>query len=241
MEEKETQVSETQVSETPVSETPVSETQVSQTQVSQTQPEAPVETPEQINFKALREAKRAVERERDELAAKIASSQKNTNDQPDANTSTAQESEAEATKREIREIKESLRREREAAETRKIEAKLLETYPDLEKVVNMDNIEVLKARDANFAKLVASNPSSPSDLYNRAIAAYSLIKKYGIHVDDNHSDDRAKVEANMAKPRPASAASTASEGLADFAGFVNMNTEERRRAIFEMARKRANG
>ena len=45
----------------------------------------------------------------------------------------------------------------------------------------------------------------------------------------------------MAKPRPASAASSSSsEGLSDFASFAGMNTEERRAAIFKLARERAN-
>lgn len=187
------------------------------------------------NFEALREAKKQAELERDELRAQL-DARSNKPKQVES------ESETDMTRREIKELKQNWRDQRDAIEGNRIEAQLRETYPDLDKVINKNNLETLKARDKTFSKLVGSKPSSPDDLYHRAIAAYSLIKKYGIHVEDNHEGDRAKVAANMAKPRPASsAATTNSEGLAEFSAFTNMNSEERRKAVFKLARERANG
>ena len=198
--------------------------------------EQPVESIDMVNFRKLRIAKNKAEEERDELYGRLARIDRERESAPRKN-----ETEAQANKREIREIKNERRMERNIAETRNIENRLKDTYPDLEEVINSDNIEKLKDLDPNFARLVRNGSKDPNDLYHRVIAAYSLIKKHGIHVSDAHAGDRARVENNMAKPRPAVAASTTSEGLSEFAGFVNMNTEDRRRAIFEMARKRANG
>ena len=191
---------------------------------------------EKLNFEALREAKKQAELERDEMRAQL-DARNNAPAVPPKD-----ESELEMTRREVRELKQNWKNQRDTAEANKIESQLRETYPDLDKVINKDNLELLKARDKTFSKLVNSRPSGPDDLYHRAIAAYSLIKKYGIHVEDKHVDDRARVAANMAKPRPASAAATTnSEGLAEFSAFTNMNSEERRKAVFKLARERANG
>lgn len=217
-------------------ETPVDQVQpvveVQETPVVEAAPVEQVDEVKELNFRALRNAKRKAEEERDELYSRINESKKY---KPVVN-----ETELEKNRRDIRELKQSWQHQQDKVATENIERQLKETYPDLDNVINQDNIELLKARDANFSKMVNSSPTGPSDLYHRAIAAYSLIKKYGIHVDDKHVDARAKVAGNMAKPRPASAAATTSEGLADFSGFVNMNKSERRKAIFTMARNRAN-
>ena len=198
------------------------------------------DTNDQINFKALRQAKKQAERERDELAAKI----KELNSINKSNVSEdddVYEDDITKTRKDIQDLKRQWTAQQNQVKAQNIEQKLKAEFPDLESVVNEDNIEVLKARDPSFAKIINRAPSDPDELYHRAVAAYTLIKKYGIYVKDNHVKDRARVEKNMAKPRPASAASSSSsEGLSDFASFAGMNIEERRHAIFKLARERAN-
>jgi len=144
------------------------------------------------------------------------------------------------TKKELQELKFQWIAQQNQAKVLQIEQKLKVDFPDLEQVVNDETIEVLKARDKSFAKIIDSQPQSVDELYNRAVSAYTLIKKYGIYVEDNHKADRARVEKNMSKPRPVStAAATPSEGLADFAQFAHLNDKERSRAINKLARQRA--
>ena len=204
---------------------------------------------EQINFKALRQAKKQAEKERDELALRVKelsrvreddpydTSVDNTSDDDDIDASSSNS-------RDIKELKRQWTAQQNQLKAKSIEEKLKSEFPDLEEVVTSDNIEVLKARDPNFAKIINRAPSDPDELYHRAVAAHTLIKKYGIYVKDNHVKDRARVEKNMAKPRPASsasAASTSSEGLSDFSSFAGMNEDDRRQAIFKLARERADG
>ena len=193
---------------------------------------------EQINFKALRQAKKRAEKERDELAKKI---EELSNAKQNEVSDDIYEDDISKTRKEIQELKQQWQQQQNQVKARTIEEKLKSEFPDLETVVNEDNIEVLKARDPNFAKIINRAPNDPDELYHRAVAAYTLIKKYGIYVKDDHKKDREKVAKNMAKPRPASAASSStSEGLADFSDFSSMNSEERRKAIFKLARERAN-
>ena len=215
-----------------------------ETELNNTQQEAPVtEAPtnnekqpsqQELNYKALREAKRKAEQERDALLAELnkykSTESKNTSDDVVVKT-----------QKELEELKSQWTMYQQQAAAKQIEEKLKKEFPDLEKVVNDENIETLKARDADFANLTNSEIKSPQDLYNRAISAYALIKKYGIYVEDNFDKERKKVEENLSKPRPAHTAVSGqgSAGLSDFARFSNMNKAERSRAIEEMVRERA--
>lgn len=198
---------------------------------------------EQLNFKALRQAKKQVEKERDELARKVETFN-TVNKQEVLQDDDTYDDDLSKTRKEIQELKRQWTAQQNQVKAQNIEQKLKSEFPDLETVVNEDNIEVLKARDPNFARIINRAPSDPDELYHRAVAAYTLIKKYGIHapdVKDDHKKDRDRVQKNMAKPRPSAAAasSSASEGLSDFASFAGMNEDERRAAIYKLARERA--
>jgi hypothetical protein len=192
-----------------------------------------------LNIKAMREAKRKAEQERDELLNRIKELETSKNKFVDDDDD-LYEDDITKTKKELQELKSQWQAQQNQAKVFQIEQKLKAGFPDLEQVVNDETIEVLKARDKSFAKIIDSQPQSVDELYNRAVSAYALIKKYGIYVEDNHKADRARVEKNMSKPRPVStAAATPSEGLADFAQFAHLNDEERSRAINKLARQRA--
>jgi len=195
---------------------------------------------EHLNFKALREAKKQAERQRDELAKKIEELNKSNNSKISADDD-IYEDDITQTRKEIQDLKSQWIAQQNQIKTKIIEEKLKSEFPDLDTVINEDNIEVLKARDPNFARIINKIPNDPDELYHRAVTAYTLIKKYGIYIEDNHEKDRARVEKNMAKPRPASAAAAkSSEGLSDFADFANLSTEERNKAIIRLAKERAN-
>lgn len=224
------------LNETP--EVVVEETPVEAPVVDQEAKEDVPPTQQELNYKALREAKKKAENERDDFASKLkAIEDTKNNDDDDIYTDNVSK-----TQKELNELKQQWSLYQNQTVAHSIEQKLKTDFPDLELVVNEANIEVLKARDPHFAKITAKVMSDPNDLYNRAISAYALIKKYGIYVEDKYAKDRERVQKNLAKPRPASTAVSGegSAGLADFAEFAGLNETERRSAIFNLARKRAN-
>lgn len=78
------------------------------------------------------------------------------------------------------------------------EARLKAQYPDFEKVVSQSNIESLSEMYPEIAKTIGES----SDLYNKAVSAYTMIKKFGIHAEDTYVQEKARVQANAVKPRP---------------------------------------
>lgn len=199
---------------------------------------------EQLNFKALRQAKKQAEKERDELARKIETLNA-ASKQEVSETEDIYEDDITKTQRDLKELKQQWAAQQQQIKFNNIQQQLRTDFPDFESVVNEEKIEILKARDLNFARITNRTPNDPDELYHRAVAAYTLIKKYGIHVldvKDDRKKDRDRVQKNMAKPRPSAAAasSSASEGLSDFASFAGMNEDERRAAIYKLARERAN-
>lgn len=83
-----------------------------------------------------------------------------------------------------------------------ITARLKSELPDLDKVVTKENMETLSAQ---YPELAATIKNSP-DLYSKAVSAYTLIHKFGIHQDDNMLREKAKIMTNAKKPVPSTAA-----------------------------------
>lgn len=81
--------------------------------------------------------------------------------------------------------------------TMSAEARLKAEYPDINKVVNADTIASLSEQYPELASTI----NSSSDFYNKAVSAYTLIKKLGIYTEDNYAYDRAKAVQNSSKPR----------------------------------------
>lgn len=80
-----------------------------------------------------------------------------------------------------------------------VQARIKAQYHDFDAVVTMDNLASLRE---NYPELAASLQST-SDLYTQAASAYTLIKKLGLAQDQETLSNRAKVQNNIAKPRPA--------------------------------------
>ena len=78
------------------------------------------------------------------------------------------------------------------------EAKIKAAYPDFDRVVSQENIAQLRE---DYPEL-ANTLHSTTDLYSKAVSAYTLIKQFGIAKDPRIENDRARVIKNVAKPRP---------------------------------------
>ena len=220
---------------------PVTEEVVEETVDNQEAAPEPEVDNAKLNFEALRKAKKQAEKERDELARKLKELEAlKQESQPEDDLDYADD-EVETVKKEINTIKKTLEQERFNNEVSRIEKRLQQEFPDIEEVINEKNIEVLKARDPEFAKIVSRPPSDPSEFYHRALTAYTLINKYGIAASSPEATKNAeRLQNNMNKPKSSSAAATSkSDALSELSQFADLPPEERRRAIIKLARERA--
>ena len=174
--------------------------------------ESPVEEDIYVkNYRAIRSKAEKLERERDEAVRRLQEIESNRYAQSKAQVESPQVEEdvrvgdddlvegKHLTKvgRKIKALEEKIQQYQQQSSMTATEAKLKSQYSDFDKVVSRDNIEMLK--DA-YPELYSTIYTS-SDLYNKAVSAYTLIKKLGIHREDNFASDRAMVQKNASKPR----------------------------------------
>ena len=105
-----------------------------------------------------------------------------------------------------------------------IESKLKSSYHDFDKVVNADTINLLRDQ---YPELHATISSS-GDLYNKAVTAYTLIKKLGLLPDTQVQEEQLLANKNLLKPRSLSSVSPqqGSSPLSRANAFANGLTEE---------------
>ncbi len=100
--------------------------------------------------------------------------------------------------KEVRQLKNQLKQYEQKSTVSAVELKLKAQYPDFDNVVSGENLANLKAAYPEIAQTI----NSSSDLYSKAVSAYTMIKKLGISEPvDVYSDDKARALKNAAKPR----------------------------------------
>jgi hypothetical protein len=78
-----------------------------------------------------------------------------------------------------------------------IEAKIKSQYPDFDRIVTRDNIEMLNAMDPILANALNKSP----DLYEKAVSTYNVIKKFNINNYSQEEQNGRKIKENQSKPR----------------------------------------
>lgn len=170
------------------------------------EPEKPQpETAQAKNFRELREQKQRIERERDELLRKFQEmeAKKQTKEEPEQDWNINPDDLVEGKHlskydKKIRKLQEELEIQKQQNSVVATEARLKARYPDLEKVLSAENIEILRETYPEIADSINANP----DLYAKASSAYTLIKKLGIVKEDIYQEDKMKAQKNAAKPKP---------------------------------------
>lgn len=167
--------------------------------------EAPKEDAEQVNFREMRAKAKQLEEERDE-ARRIIEQMKQQNTPP---VQVPQKEEDEdlidnddlvdgkkynKLAKEVRLLKKELRQHGETS----VETRLKQQYNDFDKVVNQENVKMLKTLYPELAATLGSD----TNLYSQAVSAYTMIKQMGIYKTDDYTQEKKIVEKNMAKPRP---------------------------------------
>jgi len=191
----------------------------------------------EVNIVKLREAKEKAERERAELAARVEELQKQ-NVTPGPDQEEIQDYgdedfvEGKHLKSEIDRVKKQLEAYKAQQATISDEARLKQAYSDFDSVVNKDNLAKLKEMDPETAETIALSQAS---LYTRGAAAYKRIKELNLIVQDNHQQDRARAEGNVAKPRPMNSVSPqqGDSPLSMANAFANGLTPELKRQLLK--------
>ena len=134
-------------------------------------------------------------------------------------------------KRDIKQLREALENVQKHTESTTAEARLKAAYPDIEKVINDENIAQLQELEPETAALLRSS----GDFYNKAIVAYKAIKRAGIYKEDEFAADRERAARNSLKPR-ASASVTPQQGespLARAGIYQNSLTDEAKSLLWK--------
>lgn len=158
-----------------------------------------------IKEKAER-AERA-ERERDELLRRLQESESNRykaapqvekEEEPDLEDEYVEAKYLKRYDKKIRELEDKLKNTEQTTNLQSIDARLKAKYPDMDNIVSQENLELLKSVYPEIAESIKATP----DLYNKAVTAYTVIKKLGIAMEDNFVEDKQKAQKNAIKPRP---------------------------------------
>lgn len=225
---------------------PLEQEEVIETPVEETiQEEKPVESiPQstygnQENIRQLRESRERAERERDELLAKLRKmeeSQRHTPDEEPAEVELGADDFVEGKHlksyaKKVKDLEKQLKSYQQQTDTTVVETRLKTQYQDFDSVVSQQNIDALRIAYPEIASTINAN----TDLYSKAVAAYTLIKKLGIHKEDTFVNERARAQQNAAKPRPlTSVAPQEGEGpLAQANAFANGLTEELKKQLYK--------
>lgn len=208
------------------------------------------------SWKSLRDAQQKAERERDAILSQMLEMQqrmqsmqqqpKQQEEQPVEDYDFDIDADALAEGKHVKKLvarqkamEQQLKRYQAQSEEVAVEARIRTQFPDFEKVVSRENVEMLNAQFPEIAKTLRDTP----DIYNKAAAAYTVIKNFGIHKDTpQYENDRAKAVANAQKPRPLASVnptqgdSPLSKANAFANGMTNELKEQLRKEMFAARR-----
>jgi hypothetical protein len=176
------------------------------------------------NLRALREARERAEWERDALKNQMLEMQRAMQnqyqpqvqprvDQPDpeiddfnfdiADDALIEGKDAKRLVQELKKVKTQLKQFGSQSRETAVESKIRSNFPDFNEVVSKQNVERLNHEYPEIAQTLRDTP----DLYNKASAAYSIMKKFGIYKDMTYEEDKMKAIKNSQKPRPVASVS----------------------------------
>jgi len=180
------------------------ETQVSEVK-EEVKPET--ETTQAKNFRQLKEKAQKLESERNEALRIAQELQSKLNPQPKVEEEVdyrinpddlVEGKHLNKFEKKIKKLEDTLKNYQQQSTESTIEVKLKNQFPDFDKVVSRENVELLKEAYPELANTL----NSSSDLYSKAVSAYTLIKKFGIHQEEPYKADIERAKTNAAKPKP---------------------------------------
>lgn len=203
-------------------------------------------TQQETNFKTLRANKDKLELERNEALEKLAKYEQQKADIKPQSAPTIQESDdyglglgeddlAEGKhlrkiNAHIKKLEEQVKGYQQQSSEIGVETKIKQQYPDFDKIVSKDNIELLRSLHPEIAQTI----NSSNDLYSKAVSAYTMIKKLGIVQEDNFQQDRDLAQKNAAKPKPLTSVSPqqGDSPLSNANAFANGLTNDLKKQLY---------
>lgn len=169
------------------------------------QEQQPVEAKNEKNIRNLRQQNEQLQRERDAYYKMLKDAQENKPKPPqeEPNLSPDDLVEWRHVQRELNKVKEELNTYKQQSYQQSAETRIKTQYPDFDRVVNDTTIESLRENYPELAQSLNANP----DVYSKAAAVYTLIKKFGLSPSDETLLERARIQENSKKPRPLSSIS----------------------------------
>lgn len=176
-----------------------------QTEVAQAAPVYDQPTPQE-SFRAIRERTQRLERELEQATKRLQTYESQQQKQPEeeiygvnlAADEIVEGKHLTEVQKELNAIKKELSSYKQQTTLTSAESRLKSQFPDIDTVVNAENIERLRAEHPEIAMTLKANP----DFYSQAASAYKLIKSLGIYQDPKLEADRLQAQKNSAKPRP---------------------------------------
>lgn len=196
---------------------------------------SPPPTKQAENFKQLRMQLNSVERERDEAMRRLQELESRNKPvmQPDLDEEVSLKPddlvEWRHVQKKLQKIEQRLQQTHQQTAEATTEARLKSQYNDFDKVVNTTTVNTLREMYPEVAESLSAN----TDLYKKAVSAYTLIKKLGIYVDDTYEQDRVVAQKNSAKPRPLTsiAPQQGSTPLSQANAFANGLTDDLKKQL----------
>lgn len=218
--------------------------------------EAPTETPQQMNFRMIRERAERAERERDDAmryAMQFQQPKQQAQAAPEDDYSDigldddglAEGKHLKKMMKEMREIKKELHTYKAKAIEDTTIIKLKTQFNDYDKVMTSENLSRLEQANPELAEMIMNTP----DRYKQSKLAYDMVKQYGIYSDapkaPTYDNEKAIAQKNSAKPRPLASVSPqqGDSPLSKANAFANGNLskdmkEQYRREMAEAMRGR---
>jgi len=243
-----TSVDDTSVEDTSVDNTSVDDTGSSEQEVAEVSKLSRREVKEEAkkeNLQALRASRAQLQRERDEYLQRIQAleavqaqkakeaEKQDSNLYEDDFVDNARVDNTrvdDSTKQELHQMKQYIA-EMAVSNSR---MKLQSQFPDFSKIVNDESIAILKQR---FPEIAATLDQS-KDIYTTGVSAYNIIKKFDLHLEEDYTEQKRKVEDNINKPRPVSSMKSTSP-LSFATDYSDLDNKEVRDEIIRIASERA--
>lgn len=197
------------------------------------------------NLRAMREEKERIEQEHQEALKRLAEYEKQRETakpeqaEEDLDIQLADDDLFEGKhykklQKQLKKQQEEFKKYQEQVKLTSTEAKLKSQYSDFDSVVNDKNIRELRTQEPELAETIAST----KDMYSKAVAAYKMIKKLGIYVEDNFQQERKIAQANSLKPKPLASVSPqkGDSPLSQANAFANGLTPELKRQLVKEMR-----
>jgi chromosome segregation ATPase len=192
------------------------------------------------NMRALREKTERIERERDELNRRLqeveARNNPKSSEEEDLSLNLGESDLAEGRhltklQKQMRKQQEELAKAQQQMQGLLVETRLKAESPDIDKVVTAENLKTLSELYPEVSQML----NSSTDYYSKAKSAYTMIKKFGIHVEDNFSAERELAQRNANKPRPLASVSPqqAESPLSRANAFANGLTPELKKQLIK--------